>query len=70
MRSLDPTFIWENMKCCFKPQTGDRPLTLEASQVEFSLQYAHSLSHCGHMTIFPPISGSHTSLLRRYKSRN
>lgn len=37
---------------------------MEASQVLLSNQYLHSLSHCGHITILPPMSGSHTSLLR------
>lgn len=45
-------------------------LTFEASQVLFSLQYLHSLSHCGHITILPPMSGSHTSLLRDGRQEN
>lgn len=44
--------------------TVEIKLTFEASQVLFNLQYLHSLSHWGHITIFPPISGSHTSLLQ------
>lgn len=39
-------------------------LTLEALQVVISNQYWHSLSHCGHIKILPPMLGSHTSLLR------
>lgn len=40
-------------------------LTLDDSHVMFSLQYGQSWSHCGHMTICPPIWGSHTSLLNK-----
>lgn len=47
----------------------EAPPTFEASQVLFNLQKLQNLSHCGHITICPPISGSHTSLLRNVGRR-
>lgn len=62
----------QNRSTKFKPDSSKvftpiirhrKILTFEASQVLFNRQYLHSWSHCGHITILPPISGSHTSLL-------
>lgn len=48
--------------CCVA--SGATDLTFEDSQVMLSFQKGQSLSHCGHMTIWPPMSGLHTSLLK------
>lgn len=47
----------------------NKRLTFEVSQVLFRIQYLQR-SHCGHITICPPISGSHTSLLKGFRTHN